>query len=178
MLASRPRSSSRAKLGSFFAVSPSPLIGIRARLQACHNHLQQDRFTPNFWLESSAVVAFAVAWLTKGETILKTNKGEHPFFANEAYEFHDDVRKPGREARLPGQRVPFPFNNLPPYNAPQRHSTRILPISLGYGCVITYPCNNITPVTDPRHTCSSSHAQGESQVHDRSKLRAALAPRC
>jgi len=30
-----------------------------------------QRFTPNFWLESIAVVAFGVAWLTKGETILK-----------------------------------------------------------------------------------------------------------
>jgi hypothetical protein len=29
------------------------------------------RFTPVFWLESTAVIAFGVAWLTKGETILK-----------------------------------------------------------------------------------------------------------
>jgi hypothetical protein len=30
-----------------------------------------ERFTPVFWLESLAVVAFGVSWLTKGETILK-----------------------------------------------------------------------------------------------------------
>jgi hypothetical protein len=30
-----------------------------------------ERLTPVFWLESLAVVAFGVSWLTKGETILK-----------------------------------------------------------------------------------------------------------
>jgi len=30
-----------------------------------------ERLTPIFWLESVAVVAFGVSWLTKGETILK-----------------------------------------------------------------------------------------------------------
>lgn len=30
-----------------------------------------ERLTPAFWLESIAVVAFGVSWLTKGETILK-----------------------------------------------------------------------------------------------------------
>jgi len=30
-----------------------------------------ERLTPVFWLESVAVVAFGVSWLTKGETILK-----------------------------------------------------------------------------------------------------------
>jgi hypothetical protein len=30
-----------------------------------------ERLTPVFWLESAAVVAFGVSWLTKGETILK-----------------------------------------------------------------------------------------------------------
>jgi hypothetical protein len=30
-----------------------------------------DRFDPVFWFESIAVIAFGVAWLTKGETILK-----------------------------------------------------------------------------------------------------------
>jgi len=29
------------------------------------------RLTPVFWLESAAIVAFGVSWLTKGETILK-----------------------------------------------------------------------------------------------------------
>jgi hypothetical protein len=29
------------------------------------------RLTPVFWLESTAIVAFGVSWLTKGETILK-----------------------------------------------------------------------------------------------------------
>jgi hypothetical protein len=30
-----------------------------------------ERLTPVFWLESAAIVAFGVSWLTKGETILK-----------------------------------------------------------------------------------------------------------
>jgi len=30
-----------------------------------------DRISPVFWLESIAVIAFGVSWLTKGETILK-----------------------------------------------------------------------------------------------------------
>ena len=30
-----------------------------------------EKFSPVFWLESGAVVSFGVAWLTKGETILK-----------------------------------------------------------------------------------------------------------
>ena len=30
-----------------------------------------ERVSPVFWLESGAIVAFGVAWLTKGETILK-----------------------------------------------------------------------------------------------------------
>ena len=30
-----------------------------------------ERLTPVFWLESVAIVAFGVSWLTKGETILK-----------------------------------------------------------------------------------------------------------
>jgi hypothetical protein len=30
-----------------------------------------EAFTPVFWLESLAVISFGVAWLTKGETILK-----------------------------------------------------------------------------------------------------------
>lgn len=30
-----------------------------------------ERLTPVFWLESIAIVAFGVSWLTKGETILK-----------------------------------------------------------------------------------------------------------
>ena len=30
-----------------------------------------ERLSPVFWLESGAIVAFGVAWLTKGETILK-----------------------------------------------------------------------------------------------------------
>jgi hypothetical protein len=30
-----------------------------------------ERISPVFWLESGAIIAFGVAWLTKGETILK-----------------------------------------------------------------------------------------------------------
>lgn len=33
-----------------------------------------ERFTPVFWLESTAVVSFGVSWLTKGEAILKDRK--------------------------------------------------------------------------------------------------------
>jgi len=34
-----------------------------------------DSLEPIFWLESLAVVAFGVSWLTKGETILKDEEG-------------------------------------------------------------------------------------------------------
>ena len=30
-----------------------------------------DKLDPMFWLESLAVVAFGISWLTKGEAILK-----------------------------------------------------------------------------------------------------------
>jgi hypothetical protein len=30
-----------------------------------------ERFEPRFWLESIAIVAFGISWLTKGEAILK-----------------------------------------------------------------------------------------------------------
>ena len=34
-----------------------------------------DSLAPIFWLESLAVVAFGVSWLTKGEAILKDEEG-------------------------------------------------------------------------------------------------------
>ena len=44
------------------------LVGIVGLLP---NKTFADQFNPVFWLESTAVVAFGVSWLTKGETIFK-----------------------------------------------------------------------------------------------------------
>lgn len=46
------------------------LIGVDSLLGHFHSSLatQLDNYDPVFWLESGSVLAFAVAWLVKGET--------------------------------------------------------------------------------------------------------------
>jgi hypothetical protein len=54
---------------SGYTILASIFLIVVVKLTPLGTHL--ERLTPVFWLESLAIVAFGVSWLTKGETILK-----------------------------------------------------------------------------------------------------------
>ena len=63
-------------IGSGYAILASIALIVISKIPAVHSRV--ENLDPVFWFEATALIAFGIAWLTKGEAFLKDEARESP----------------------------------------------------------------------------------------------------